>query len=88
MPMTIDEIKERLGDPDATFTTDEVNMLVDHIEHKALTDIYNHSRIAIASQHAQEQVQIARECANALMDAWETGMVVRPVSVEEDDGQE
>lgn len=70
--MTIDDLKERLKDPEATFTTAEVQELIEYTERNALTDIYNSSRIAIATQHAQEGLAITRACAEQLLAAWST----------------
>ena len=70
--MIIDDLKERLNDPNATFTTAEVQELIAHTERRALNDIYNQSRIAIANQHAQEGLAITRACAEQLLAAWST----------------
>lgn len=70
--MTIDDLHERLKDPEATFTTAEVQQLLEHTERRALNDIYNQSRIAIATQHAQEGLAITQACAEQLLAAWST----------------
>lgn len=70
--MIIDDLKERLKDPDATFTSAEVQTLIEHTERAALNDIYNKSRIAIATEHAQQGVAATQACANALLAAWST----------------
>lgn len=68
--MSIDEIYERLEDPNETFTSEEVKRLIENTERKALEDVYNQSRIAAATQAAQEGLEITRACAEQLLAQW------------------
>lgn len=70
--MTIDDLKERMNDPEATFTTTEVEQLIEYTERMALHDLYNNSRITISTQHAQQGVAITKACAEQLLAAWST----------------
>lgn len=70
--MTIDDLHERMKDPEATFTTAEVEQLIEYTERMALHDIYNNSRIAISTQHAQQGVAVTHACAEQLLAAWST----------------
>lgn len=68
--MSIDELRERLKDPSETFTSEEVQKLLDDTERKALNDIYNQSRIAAATQAAQEGLAVTRACAEQMLAQW------------------
>lgn len=84
--MTIDDLKERLQDEEASFTSAEVTQLIEYTEQEALKHIYNQSRIATATQHAQEGLAITRACAAQLLAAWSTETV--PTLQEVNNGEE
>lgn len=86
--MTIDDLKKRLQDPDATFTCAEVQQLIEHTEREALKDIYNQSRIAVATQHAQEGLAITKACAQQLLAAWSSNTTPDLVEVRHGTEQE
>jgi hypothetical protein len=67
---TLDELRERLKDPDATFTSEEVNKLLEDTERKALMDSYNQARIAAATQAAQEGLAVTKACAEQMLAQW------------------
>lgn len=81
--MDIDELYARLDDPDGTFTSAEVTRLIEDTERKALDDTYNKSRIAIATQHAQQGLEITRACAAQLLAQWSNATTPELVEVGE-----
>lgn len=86
--MTIDDLKERLQDPEATFTSAEVQQLIEHTEREALKDIYNQSRIAVATQHAQAGLAVTHACAEQLLAAWSNDTTPNLVEVRHGTEQE
>lgn len=71
MVTTIDELQKRLEDDAATFTAQEVRMLIDWtIEHVGL-DEYNKARIASSLQHAQDMQDFSKSVITQLLEKWE-----------------
>ena len=62
---SIDELMQRLEDDEATFTSAEVKAVVEHVERRALNDIYNKTRLI---QRAENDARIL-EMVKASMDA-------------------
>lgn len=64
---SIDELMQRIDDDDGTFTSEEVRSIVEHVERKALNDIYNKSRIAQNAQRGAEIVEQSRQAMAQLI---------------------
>lgn len=60
---SLDELMTRMDDDSQTFTASEVRTIVEHVERRALDDIYNKTRIA---QRAANDAQMAERVNDAL----------------------
>lgn len=61
MATTMDELKARLEDDDATFTAAEVRRLIEFEVHATVNDAYNTARLANALQVSQQRLEDSRE---------------------------
>lgn len=60
MAMTIDELKTRLENDEATFNAAEVRLLIEYEVHMTVNDAYNSARLANALQVSQQRLEDSR----------------------------
>ncbi len=71
MATTIDELKARLEDDEATFTAAEVRRLVEFEVHATVNDAYNTARLANALQLSHQRLEDSRAQWRELMESLE-----------------
>lgn len=71
MVKDIDELNERLKDPNETFTAEEVQRLVDwHVTH-AMTDQYQRTRVVSILQESQDRKDKLAATMDKLLSLWD-----------------
>ena len=81
MVASIDELRERLEDDEATFTAEEVRKLLDWTVSQELKSAYQTARVANALQQATITSEHARQAMDRLNALWEDGPVAPTLKV-------
>ena len=84
MASALDELMTRMEDPQATFTTDEVQTLIDWYVQKACTDEYQTAKVATAMQQAAAVSDYARSAMDQLLNLWDPRPMVPTLQVVSD----
>lgn len=81
MVAAIGELQERLKDPDATFTTQEVNDLLDWTLINAQKDAYQTAKVATAIQEAKMVSESAIRSMERIEGLWESSPMAPTLQV-------
>lgn len=81
MVTNIDELNERLEDPTATFTSEEVQALIDWNVTRATNDEYQKTRLAAVMQGAVATTEFANESMSRLEALWDASTMVPELEV-------
>lgn len=81
MVTDIDELNERMKDPTATFTPEEVQSLIDWNVTRATNDEYQKTRIAAVMQGAAATTEFANESMSRLEALWDASTMVPELEV-------
>lgn len=81
MVAAIGELQERLKDPDATFTTQEVNDLLDWTLVNAQKDAYQAAKVAAAIQEARTVSESAIRSMERIEELWESSPMAPTLQV-------
>lgn len=86
MVSDIDELRQRLQDPDATFTSAEVQELIDWTVSHELKNDYQTQRVASALQQSVLVSDYAKQAMDQMLALWDSSPMVPTLEVI-DDGQ-
>lgn len=81
MVTDIDELNERMTDPNETFTPEEVQALIDWNVTRATNDEYQKTRIAAVMQGAAATTEFANESMSRLEALWDASTMVPELEV-------
>lgn len=81
MVTDIDELNERMTDPNETFTPEEVQALIDWNVTRATNDEYQKTRLAAVMQGAAATTQFANESMSRLEALWDASTMVPELEV-------
>lgn len=88
MVTDITELNERLKDDTATFTSDEVRILLDWHIRAELKNDYQVQRVASVMQQAVVTTELVNASMQQLLALWDTGAARPDLEVVTDDGTE
>lgn len=77
----IDELNERMTDPNETFTPEEVQALIDWNVNRATNDEYQKTRLAAVMQGAAATTEFANESMSRLEALWDASTMVPELEV-------
>lgn len=77
----IDELRERLQDPDATFTSAEVQTLIDWTVARELQNDYQTQRIASALQQSVLVTEYANDAMDRMLALWDSSPMTPTLEV-------
>ena len=77
----IDELRERLQDPDATFTSAEVQTLIDWTVARELQNDYQTQRIASALQQSVLVTEYANSAMDRMLALWDNSPMTPTLEV-------
>lgn len=75
----IDELQQRLQDPEATFTAEEVQKLLAWREREVTKDIYNTARVASVMTANAQIVEDSKQAMQRLLDIREAEAARAPI---------
>lgn len=81
MVTDIDELNERMKDPNETFTPEEVQSLIDWNVTRATNDEYQKARLAAVMQGAAATTEFANESMSRLEALWDASNMVPELEV-------
>ena len=81
MVTDIDELNERLEDPTATFTSEEVQALIDWNVQNALRSDYQTQRVQDALTQSAAEAAHANEAMDQLLQLWDPSPMVPTLEV-------
>ena len=77
----IDELRERLQDPDATFTSAEVQTLIDWTVARELQNDYQTQRVASALQQSVLVTEYANNAMDRMLALWDASPMTPTLEV-------
>lgn len=77
----IDELRERLQDPDATFTSAEVQTLIDWTVARELQNDYQTQRVASALQQSVLVTEYANSAMDRMLALWDASPMTPTLEV-------
>lgn len=77
----IDELRERLQDPDATFTSAEVQTLIDWTVARELQNDYQTQRVASALQQSVLATEYANNAMDRMLALWDASPMTPTLEV-------
>lgn len=77
----IDELRERLQDPDATFTSSEVQTLIDWTVARELQNDYQTQRVASALQQSVLVTEYANSAMDRMLALWDASPMTPTLEV-------
>lgn len=81
MVVNIDELRERLQDPDATFTSEEVQTLIDWTVARELQNDYQTQRVASALQQSVLVTEYANSAMDRMIALWDSAPMTPTLEV-------
>lgn len=85
MVIDIDELNERMKDPTATFTPDEVQALIDWNVNSALKSDYQTQRVQDALAQSAAEAAHANAAMDQLLQLWDSSPMVPTLEVVTDE---
>lgn len=85
MVIDIDELNERMKDPTATFTPDEVQALIDWNVNSALKSDYQTQRVQDALAQSAAEAAYANAAMDQLLQLWDSSPMVPTLEVVTDE---
>lgn len=85
MVIDIDELNERMKDPTATFTPDEVQALIDWNVKSALKSDYQTQRVQDALAQSAAEAAYANAAMDQLLQRWDSSPMVPTLEVVTDE---